>query len=245
MLFAPARLVAVLLVALFASCGAGPPEPSPDALRLLFIGNSLTAANDMPGLVERLAARGAARTVRVGSVAYGGFSLEDHWNQGDAVRAIRTGGWDLVVLQQGPSARPDSRVLLVDYAGRFAAEIRAVGARPAMYMVWPPLDRASEWDDVSASYAAAAAATGAALLPAGEAIRAARAAHPGLALFAGDGFHPTLAGSYAAALVIYAGATGTPPLGLTARSGAVALPAADVAALEAGAAAALEGAGVP
>ena len=99
------------------------------------------------------------RAARDGSsVAFGGYSLEDHWNRGDALAAIRQGGWDLVVMQQGPSALPESRTHLIEWTARFAAEIRKVGARPALYMVWPPLDRESEWDAVTASYAAAAAA---------------------------------------------------------------------------------------
>ncbi len=36
---------------------------------------------------------------------------------------------------------------------------------------------------------------------------------PMLALYGGDGFHPTMAGSYAAALTIFAGLSGLPPAG--------------------------------
>jgi hypothetical protein len=109
----------------------------------------------------------------VSSVAFGDYSLEDHWNRGDALRAIASARWDFVVLQQGPSSLPESRALLVDYATRFAREIRRAGARPALYMVWPPLSREDAWDDVTASYTAAAAAVDGLLLPAGEALRAA------------------------------------------------------------------------
>ena len=74
-------------------------------------------------------------------MAAGGFSLEDHWNRGDAQRAIASARWDFVVLQQGPSALPESRALLVDYAHGSPEEIRKVGGRPAIYMVWPGLER--------------------------------------------------------------------------------------------------------
>ena len=84
------------------------------------------------------------------------FSLEDHWNQGNARAAIAKGGWSVVVLQQGPSALPESRVLLRDYSKRFAAEARKAGARTALYMVWPSKARARDFDDVSESYALAA-----------------------------------------------------------------------------------------
>ena len=226
----------ILLLSLAASCAAGPePAADPD-LRILFIGNSLTSANDLPGLVQRLGRSDPSRRVVVASVAFGDYSLEDHWNRGDALRAIGSARWDLVVLQQGPSALPESRVLLIEYATRFAGEIRRIGARPAIYMVWPPLDREAEWDAVTASHAAAADAVRGLLLPAGEALRAARRTNPDLPLFDVDGFHPTLAGSYGAALVIYAQAARVSPIGLTLAAGGVALPTAAVTALEAAAA---------
>jgi hypothetical protein len=222
------------------SCASTAPEPVPDPdLRILFIGNSLTYANDLPSLVQRLGRSDPSRAVVVSSVAFGGYSLEDHWNRGDAIRAIAGARWDLVVLQQGPSSLPESRALLVEYATRFAGEIRRAGARPALYMVWPPLSREEAWDDVTASYAAAAAAVDGLLLPAGEALRATRAAGAGITLFENDGFHPTPAGSYGVALVIYAEAAGTSPLGLTLRAGGAALPPSHAAALEAAAAAAM------
>jgi len=119
------------------------------------------------------------------------------------VRAIRRGGWSVVVLQQGPSALDESRVLLIDYTKRFAAEIERVGARPALYMVWPSRARSFDFERVSASYAAAAKAVGGVLLPAGDAWRKAWRLDAGLALYGPDDFHPSRLGSALAALVIY------------------------------------------
>src|SRR6266849_10366961 len=111
------------LTVLWAIVASGPTSSSAasEAVRVLFIGNSLTTVNDVPGLVGQLAA-GSDRTFQYRTVAFDGYSLEDHWNRGDARRAIAEGGWSIVVLQQGPSALPESRVLLVDYAKRFAGE---------------------------------------------------------------------------------------------------------------------------
>jgi len=190
-------------------------------------------------MVQRLGRSAPGRTVTVGSVAFPDFSLEDHWNQGDALEAISGGPWDYVVLQQGPSALPESRVNLVEWSTRFGEEIRRVGARPALYMVWPELSRENAWDDVTESYRAAAAAVDGLLLPAGEALRSARAADPGLALFGGDGFHPTAAGTYGAALVIYAMTAGVSPRGLSQRAGDAPVPPDAAAALEQAAAEAI------
>ena len=237
-------LVVLIAVAAVASCGSSSVEPDTDpTLRILFIGNSLTYVNDLPATVQHLGQSDPSRAMVVSSVAIGGFSLEDHWNRGDAQRAIASARWDLVVLQQGPSALPESRVNLIDYATRFAGEIRKIGARPALYMVWPGLDREAEWSAVSASYVAAAEAVDGLLLPAGEALRAVRAGTPSISLFGADGFHPSVAGTYGAALVIYARAAGVSPVGLTSRAGGSSLPPASVTALEAGAAQAIAAAG--
>jgi hypothetical protein len=71
-------------------------------IRVLFIGNSLTASNDLPAVVARLAdARSQPRPI-VQMVAAGGFSLEDHWNKGDAQRAIIGGHYlAALVIYQG------------------------------------------------------------------------------------------------------------------------------------------------
>ena len=96
----------------------------------LFVGNSLTATNDLPGRVAGLAAA-AGRRLEYEEITFGGFSLEDHWNQGDARAAIATGRWNVVIMQQGPSALPESQVDLRLWAVRFADEARAAGTRPA------------------------------------------------------------------------------------------------------------------
>jgi hypothetical protein len=200
------------LVVLLAAClgSSAEPVPSDDDLRILFIGNSLTSANDLPGLVGRLGQAVEGKAPIVESVTVGGFSLEDHWNRGDAQKAIGRDKWDLVVLQQGPSALPESRVLLVEYTRRFAEEIRRTGGRPALYMVWPP------------------------------ASRAVLRRNPDLALFAGDGFHPSGAGTYLAALVIYAQASNRSPIGISAVARIANLPPGDIEVLEAGASEAID-----
>ena len=149
------------------------------------------------------------------------------------------------MLQQGPSALPESRVLLVDYTQRFADRIRAVGARPALYMVWPPLDRAGDWDAVTESYAAAARAVDGLLLPAGEALRDALRRKPTLDLLQTDRFHPTNTGTYLAALVIYARLTARPVSGLVQRTAPAGLPLSDAAVLEAAAEQAISEHGTP
>jgi len=180
---------------------------------VLFIGNSLTAANNLPLMLEAVA-RQRGETIACEVVAYPDFSLEDHWQRGDAVRAIARGGWTTVVLQQGPSALPESRVLLRAYVKKFDAEIRKAGARTALYMVWPSAARRGDFEGVHQSYEGAAKDVGGLLLPVGDAWRAAWRRDGTLALYGPDGFHPTPLASYLAALVMFQQLTGASPVGL-------------------------------
>jgi hypothetical protein len=192
------RFSVVLLAAL---CLSARVPAHQDDLRVLFIGNSLTESNDLPRMVEQLTERGGRR-IRSTAITRGGFSLDDHWDEGGAVRAITRGGWAFVVLQQGPSALPESRVQLRASTKKFDDVIRKAGARTALYMVWPSEARARDFDAVRESYAIAAADVGGVFIPAGEAWRAAWRREPKTDLYASDRFHPTAKGSLLAAMVI-------------------------------------------
>jgi hypothetical protein len=187
--------------------------PAGGAPRVLFVGNSLTSVNDVPGSVRALAAAAGA-PLTVDAVTLDGASLGDHLVDGTATRRLSSERWDFVVLQQGPSSRPDSRVALRADTASFAALDQAAGARTALYMVWAIQSEPEWFDSVRDSYRLAAEDVGGIFLPAGEAWRAAWRIDPSLALYSADGLHPTPAGSYAAALVIAAGLTGRSPIGL-------------------------------
>jgi len=203
---------AILMVATVLAWSAAPPQTA--SLRVLFIGNSLTAANNLPQMVRNIATAAGTPRIRTTAVTAPNVSLEDHWQSGRARAAVARGGWDVVVLQQGPSALPESQALLREYTRRFDAEIRKAGAKPALYMVWPSKDRFQDFDGVKASYTRAAVDVGGVLLPAGDAWRAAWRREPDLALYSRDQFHPSRLGTYLAALVIYEALTGRSVVGL-------------------------------
>lgn len=200
------RLVvwAALLMSAPASCGSNSTGPTlPDAdLRILFIGNSLTSTNNLPGLVQALA-QANGRSMSQVAVTAPNFSLEEHWQTGIAaeIRRLRP---DVVVMQQGPSSLPASRAHLIHWAGLVAGVAREVGAVPTLYMVWPDASRLFAFPDVAGSYAAAAEAVGGDLLPAGGTWLKAWDLDASLGLYGPDGFHPSYLGTLAAAWTIYA-----------------------------------------
>lgn len=172
-------------------------------LRVLYIGNSLTYTNDLPGMVAALAEQDS-QTVSYRTIALPDFALVDHWNGGsDAVSQIRRGGWDVVVMQQGPSSLPESRADLIESARAFDREIRGVGARSAFYMVWPSSDRRAFFEDVRLSYQLAADTVGGVFIPAGESWTETWKRDSTVLLYGLDGFHPSWTGTYLAALSVY------------------------------------------
>lgn len=212
----------------------------PQALNLLFIGNSLSSNNDLPGLLAALADSAGLGPLSVTNVSVGGYGLQDHWVRSQTRNALAAGGWDLVILQQGPSAT-EGRPSLLEYSARFAEEARGVGAEVALYMVWPSLSRFHDFDGVFSSYLAAATQVDGLFFPSGESWRVAWETQASLPLYGLDDFHPTRLGTYAAALVMFQQITGHSPVGLpsTVRTGGnqlYDLNAADAALVQAAAA---------
>ena len=174
---------------------------------ILFIGNSFTYVNDLPGTLAALA-RDAGDSVRVAQVTAPNLALIDHVNgASDAMARIRKGGWEYVVLQQGPTSTGPGvyEDTLVLATRALDALIRAQGGVTALYEVWPSRDRLQYFDNTLHAYQTAAQAVNGVLLPAGEAWRRAWLADAKLELYADDGLHPSPLGTYAAALVIYEG----------------------------------------
>src|SRR5688500_18288403 len=204
---APAvRRTVGLMLMILAVLGCGDEGPTLTGqfpgTKVLFIGNSLTEANSLALMVRSIAAAGG-HEISGGQVAFSNHSLLDHLERGNAAAAIEDLDWDYVVLQQGPSGQPDSRVELIESAQSFAELIAEVGGTPALYMVWPDASRLTAFDSVSESYTAAADAVGGLLFPAGDAWKRAWELDPTLPLYGSDNFHPSSLGSYLAALTIY------------------------------------------
>src|SRR5262245_24453236 len=104
-------------------------------LNVLFVGNSFTARNGLPGLIERLA--GAAgfrfdhRLVNVG-----GASLRTPWNKGTAKRAMSRERFDYVVLQEQSTLPIKNAARMRENVQLFDPVIRDSGAKTALYLTW-------------------------------------------------------------------------------------------------------------
>ncbi len=238
-----ARSVSACVFAACLSAGTSEPHLSGTGTPILFIGNSLTYVNDVPGIVQALAAsRGDSLAVE--TVAFPDFALIDHWNEGTghgtARGEVASGKWKFVVLQQGPSSVSVNRDTLRLSTKLFAPGIAQSGAVPALFSVWPTSDRIQDFPASIQSYTLAASDVGGVLLPVASAWQAAWQRSPTLALYS-DGLHASTAGSYLSALAIYAVLVHKTPIGLpsslTLRSGSrIAVDSATATILQAAAA---------
>lgn len=203
-------------------------------MHILFIGNSYTFYNDLPATLSALAAS-RGHQWETGRFLRGGAALRTHLLDnagvgegrgefGMAHDPARTGGlnrllaetaWDVAVLQgQSLDTVETPRTFLA--AGRqLARHLRSAGIpRLVLYQTWARQHLPEMQDTVTAGYARLAAATGADIAPAGEAWRRALAARPDLVLHTEDRSHPTGAGSYLAACVLYRTLAGEAAAGL-------------------------------
>jgi hypothetical protein len=204
-------LILTLLIVLLTGCHA----IASSSLRVLFIGNSHLGGNNVPGLLAQLAA-GEDRQFVFESIIRGGFTLENHWNAGDAMAAIRRGGWDVVVLQAQSLEPIDQQVNYFKFVRLFNTEIRRTGARTVLHLAWARKDLGNpiEWQPRwTAATLEIARELGAGIVPVGLAWTQSLSSFPELVLYTPDGNHATLAGSYLAACAYFAALYQKSPVG--------------------------------
>jgi hypothetical protein len=172
-------------------------------LKALFIGNSFTARNDLPGLIARLAAaRGKKLEHRL--ISAGGASLRTHWNAGEALKAIQRGHYDHVVLQEQSTLPVKNAKRVHENVRLFDEAIKAAGAKTALYMTWARQNAPDSQQAITDAYAGIGRELGATVVPVGLAWQRFLGKHERPVLHDKDQSHPTLAGSYLAACVFLA-----------------------------------------
>lgn len=170
--------------------------------RVLLVGNSHTYVNDLPKMLQRLARLAGDTALRTASVAYPNLALEDHFVIQEAPLALSESSWEFVVMQQGTSAAASSQVHLAYWSEQFDPLIRAAGAEPVLYQIWPLASQRHLAGAALQSYHNAAVAVEGIFAPAGDAFTAALAEDAGIGVYAPDGLHASHRGTYLAALVL-------------------------------------------
>jgi hypothetical protein len=142
------------------------PQPRVPAMKILFIGNSFTARNDLPALLAALAAS-RGHTIEPDLVSAGGTSLRAHWNKGVAVTAIQQGKLDYVVLQEQSTLPVRNATRMHENIRLFDEVIKMTGARTVLYLTWSRVASPDAQGAISDAYQCIADELGALVVPVG------------------------------------------------------------------------------
>ena len=210
----PARAAALVAslatLPLASACGRDALAPQAGGISVLFIGNTYSAINDLPGVVQALLDSVGPRPNHTFGEIMLGLALEDHWFLGIGQEWINKGGWDYVILQQGPSTS-SGKASLLKYTQLFAPVIRDTGAQPGLWEIWPIPESSNAFDAIYASYKAAADSIGGFLIPAADTWQEAWKLDPSLAFYEADQSTASPLGTYAIGLTIASGLTHKDP----------------------------------
>lgn len=197
-------------------------------LKILFIGNSLTYGNSLPSMLEQMANEGhGSKQLQVEMVTIGGATLQQHWFDGRALKTIKQGTWDYVVLQEhntlgstlinGESRISDPQTFGI-FATLFDKAIKRVNAETLLFLTWADEDKPDDQILLNKAFVDIAVELEATIIPVGPVWQKVRQALPDLDLYLDDKLHPSAAGSYVAACVFYAHLLGE---NLVGKSGAI------------------------
>lgn len=236
----PANFKTLLFIALLLSTRF---SIAGDTLRVLFLGNSYTAANGLPQLVQAMAAS-AGDTLIYDSNTPGGYRLTDHATNSSSQSKIMQGGWDYVVLQ-GQSQEPVVGTSLFVAGGQsLYDQIKQYSPCAVVmgYMTWgrkngdastcssfPVMCTYTGMDSsLRENYEDLFSSLNGELSPVSVVWRSIRQNYPAIDLYQPDESHPSLAGSYAAACTFYSSLFKKDPLAITFNSS---LPSGDAQAI--------------
>jgi hypothetical protein len=185
------RHAALCALVLFACGCAAAPGASPKAVRVLFVGNSLTYVGNLPAVLEAQA-RADGRDLSTQMLVQGGATLGDRVRDGSVASLLQREHFDYVVLQErggdvlcfqpgACEASGRAHVALGDLA-------RVHGAVPIVLGTYQSLPGASR--ALVDAERALATKIHARFVPVSETFRCARTAAPALDWHAADGMHP-------------------------------------------------------
>ena len=193
---------------------------------VLFIGNSFTFYNYMPGILKDIAASNG-KAMYVDTAVTGGKDLKFHSGRERTYAMIKSKKWDYIVLQghSNEFAQPDGKVdtLTLPFAKKIIDSIRVLSpcSRVLFYMTWGYKNGNPKWKAIAhydsmqlrieRQYLRFADLFSAGVSPVGMVWKEVRDDHPSINLYDADRFHPILTGSYLSACTFYATIFGETP----------------------------------
>lgn len=135
-------------------------------IKVLFIGNNLTFANNLSKLVKKETLY-LDVTLETTMIAYPNYALINHWNDGEIQKLIAKNNYDVVIVQQGSSSQPEGRRMLLVDGAKIKALCHTSKTKLIYFMVWPSKQYYYTFDDVIKNHIHAATKNDALLAPVG------------------------------------------------------------------------------
>ncbi len=202
-----------------------------DTVDVFFLGNSYVYYNNLADQLARISESLPGPVLRTSHHLHGGYSLRRHLEDGHLPSALETkapdgDNWDVVIVQEHsrlgvPYADDEAGVLgdrapFLQSAAEVADMVSEIGAEMLLYMTWAKESFPGQTGALARAYAEAGIQHDAGVAPVGLAWDHVRSERPDIVLFHPDGSHPSPAGTYLAACILYAELTGQRPLGASA-----------------------------
>lgn len=187
-------------------------EAEQDTLRMLFLGSSYTHANDLPGIIAQVIEANCAKFVETEMFARDGQSLSSHLKNPEVDKAIATGKWDFVVLQERTGNVLSRRREFQECVRIFSDKIKKAKAKPLLYLTPVSKSRLRLQDKINAEYRKAGRKNHVQVIPAGIIFKKAYEERPQLGLYHRNEIHPSPVGSYLIACVFYSSMLNRPVL---------------------------------
>ncbi len=172
------------------------------AQKILFIGNSLTYTNGLPLILEEIG-NNYNKKISTEMICFPNYAIVDHLEEGKVQKKIATENYDYVIIQQGPSSQEEGRKMLIDSGEILSKLCKKHNTKLGYYMVWPSKRYYFTFDKVIANHSEAAKINEALLFPVGKYWKQYNAQKNKISLYNRDLFHPSKAGSFFAALVLF------------------------------------------
>lgn len=183
--------------------------------KILFVGDSFTYfQGGVYTHFEKLAAAAhPPLKVTADKSVFGGAFPHRLWDLNEPVKAIDTGSYDVVVLQEDI---PETTIAdFREYARKFVAEVRKNHGVPVLFMAWayPRLGWIS-MAEIAQAHREAAKELNVDVAPVGQAWQQASKERPAMNFYGPDREHPNIYGTYLATCVIFATIYNRDPSGL-------------------------------
>jgi hypothetical protein len=185
-----------------------------ELISILFIGNSFSYYHSLPKLIAHFAQVSGSGNLVVEGVFRGGGTLKMLWEDGEAIKKLRSKKWDYVVLQERGRlggiikngvvhvGKPQE---FIKFITRFDKEIKKINAKTILYC--PPaflgIGQPDDAKKLEIIYAKLARKLGVIIIPSETAFILALKKRPSVNPYERDGHHPNPVGIYLVATLFY------------------------------------------